>query len=89
MDGGLEAWTKEIGLSGVGLGIRDRFAKILRHGLAAIALEVNDESARHGGHVGGASGSGHYRVTIVLPLFASKNPVERHRMVYAAFAAEM
>jgi stress-induced morphogen/rhodanese-related sulfurtransferase len=89
MDGGLEAWTKEIGLPGVGLGIRDRIAKILRHDLAAIALEVNDESALHVGHVGGASGGGHYRVTIVSPLFASKNPVERHHMVYAALAAEM
>src|SRR5262249_19140548 len=89
LDGGLEAWTKEIGLPGVGRGIRDRIAEILRHGLAAVALEVSDESALHVGHGGVVSGGGHYRVTIVSPLFAAKSPVERHRMVYAALATEM
>jgi BolA protein len=67
----------------------DRIAEILRRTLAATVVEVEDESALHVGHAGAASGGGHYRVTVVSPLFEGKSPVERHRMVYAALAEEM
>ncbi len=63
----------------------DRIAQ-MRACLAALQpeqLDITDDSARHAGHAGAASG-GHYRLTIVSPLFIGKPPVERHRMVYSA-----
>ena len=67
----------------------ERIEHTLRHALSATEVQVEDESALHAGHAGAASGGGHYRVTVVSPLFAGKNPVQRHRLVYAALAEEM
>ncbi len=49
--------------------------------LAPSALNLEDESAQHAGHAG-ASGGGHYRLTIVSSRFAGLNAVARHRLVY-------
>lgn len=68
---------------------KEKIAQILRRTLAATVVEVEDESALHVGHAGAASGGGHYRVTIVSPLFEEKTRVQCHRMVYDALAAEM
>ncbi len=67
----------------------ERIKHTLRQALSATEVQVEDESALHAGHAGAASGGGHYRVTVVSPLFAGKNPVQRHRLVYAALAEEM
>lgn len=48
------------------------------------ALEVVDESHKHVGHPGAATGMGHFRVLLVSPCFAGVSPLERHRMVYDA-----
>jgi BolA protein len=66
-----------------------RIESLLRGALRASHVSVEDESARHAGHAGAASGGGHYRVTVVSPLFEGKEPLERHRLVYAALAAEL
>ena len=58
----------------------------LRAALAPTALEVIDESAAHAGHAG-ANGLGygtHFRVRIASPLFAGRNRVAQHRLVYDA-----
>lgn len=68
---------------------KEKIEQILRQTLAATVVEVEDESALHVGHAGAASGGGHYRVTVVSPLFEGKSRVMRHRMVYDALAAEM
>ncbi len=47
-------------------------------------LEIIDESAKHAGHAGAASGGGHFIVQIVSAAFAGKNPIQRHRLVYDA-----
>lgn len=47
-------------------------------------LEIIDESARHAGHAGAASGGGHFIVHIVSAAFAGKNLIQRHRLVYDA-----
>jgi BolA protein len=67
----------------------EKIEQILRETLAAVVVEVEDESALHVGHAGAASGGGHYRVKVVSPLFEGKNQVQRHRMVYNALSAEM
>jgi BolA protein len=68
---------------------REKIEQILRQTLSATVVEVDDESALHVGHAGAASGGGHYRVTVVSPLFEGQSRVARHRMVYNVLAAEM
>lgn len=58
----------------------------LRRGLQPDHLEIADESARHAGHAGAASGGGHYRVLVVAGVFEARTRVERHRMVYDLLA---
>lgn len=52
-------------------------------------LEIRDDSARHAGHAGAASGGGHFIVTIVAEDFAGQSQVARHRMVYQALSDMM
>jgi BolA protein len=60
--------------------IRER----LTHALKPVALEIIDESAKHAGHAGAASGGGHFIVNIVTPAFENKTLIQRHRLVYNA-----
>jgi BolA protein len=52
-------------------------------------LDVVDDSHRHAGHAGARDGRGHFQVRIVSSRFASKRPLERHRLVYAALGTLM
>jgi BolA family transcriptional regulator, general stress-responsive regulator len=54
--------------------------------LAPLSLSIEDDSARHAGHPGAASGGGHYNLRMISPLFEGKSRVERHRLVYDAVA---
>jgi len=65
----------------------DRVSRLrarLSEALEPESLEIVDESARHAGHAGAASGGGHFIVTIVAAAFQGKSPIQRHRMVYDA-----
>lgn len=53
------------------------------------ALEIEDESHKHAGHAGAASGGGHFNVAITSAAFEGKSPIERHRMVFAAMGDAM
>ncbi|ALS61442.1 BolA family protein [Pandoraea norimbergensis] len=53
--------------------------------LSPIEMVLENDSARHAGHAGAASG-GHYNLRIVSPAFAGRNRVARHRLVYDALA---
>jgi BolA family transcriptional regulator, general stress-responsive regulator len=57
--------------------------------LAAVRLEIRDDSAKHAGHAGVRAGGGHFAMTIVSAQFAGKRVMERHRMVYDALGALM
>ena len=65
-------------------------AELIRERLAVMqptALHVVDDSASHAGHAGAReSGGGHFHLTIVSQAFQGKNPLARHRMVYAALS---
>lgn len=61
----------------------------LRETFAPEALEIEDDSAAHAGHVGARSGKGHFNVLIVAEAFAGKPLLERHRMVYEALGELM
>ena len=60
--------------------IRER----LTRELDPVELEIIDESAKHAGHAGAASGGGHFIVQIVASAFEGKSLIQRHRMVYDA-----
>ena len=60
--------------------IRERITRELN----PVDLEVRDDSARHAGHAGAASGGGHFIVKVVSPRFEGKSLIERHRMIYTA-----
>src|SRR5512141_2289412 len=55
-------------------------------GLRPLAIEIEDDSARHAGHAGAASGGGHYNLRMISPDFSGKSRVSRHRLVYDALA---
>ncbi|HUI25995.1 MAG TPA: BolA family protein [Candidatus Kryptonia bacterium] len=71
------------------MGITDTIERRLRERLAIERIEIVDDSRRHAGHAGAASGGGHYVVTIVSPDFAGKSTLARHRMVYDVLGALM
>ena len=60
--------------------IRER----LTNRLQPAELEIIDESAKHAGHAGAASGGGHFIVNITASAFNDKTLIQRHRMVYDA-----
>ena len=60
--------------------IRERLTNTLQ----PTELEIIDESARHAGHAGAASGGGHFIVNIVAAAFNDKTLIQRHRLVYDA-----
>ena len=60
--------------------IRER----LTNNLHPSELDIVDESARHAGHAGAASGGGHFIVNISASVFKDKTLIQRHRLVYDA-----
>ena len=54
--------------------------------LGPLDLHIEDDSARHAGHAGAASGGGHYNLRMTSALFEGKTRLERHRLVYDALA---
>ncbi|MFN9805171.1 MAG: BolA family protein [Betaproteobacteria bacterium] len=50
--------------------------------LAPLDLDLQDDSARHAGHAGAASGGGHYRLQMTSAKFTGLSRVARHRLVY-------
>jgi BolA protein len=67
----------------------ERIAERLERELAAEYVTVEDESHRHAGHAGAASGGGHFRATIVSARFAGLSRLAAQRLVYAALSELM
>ncbi len=68
---------------------RARIEAKLRERLAAVHVELLDESHLHAGHAGAASGAGHFRATIVSERFAGLSKIAAQRLVYQALEDEM
>ncbi len=68
---------------------RDLIVEKLTRSLSPVEIDVHDDSDRHRGHAGAASGGGHFQVRIVADAFQGKSLVARHRLVYDALAEEM
>lgn len=62
----------------------------LQAALATTQIHVEDQSHLHAGHAAAkAHGGGHFRVHLISEQFNNKNPVARHKMVYAALSDVM
>jgi len=68
---------------------RSRIEAELRERLAAIHVDVVDESHLHEGHVGARDGGGHFRAVVVSSRFEGESPIERQRLVYSALQEVM
>jgi BolA protein len=68
---------------------RTRIEAELRRRLAAIHVEVIDESHLHAGHAGAREGGGHFRAIVVSQRFEGKSPVQCQRLVYEALEDAM
>lgn len=51
--------------------------------LQAEHIDIEDDSQRHAGHAGAREGA-HFNLRIIASVFAGKNTVARHRLVYEA-----
>ena len=60
----------------------ERIRSRLQAALAPRECVLDDDSARHAGHAGAASGGGHYNLRIVCDQFEGLRLVTRHRLVY-------
>lgn len=54
--------------------------------LEPLEVVVDDDSAKHAGHPGAASGGGHYRLRVISARFSGESRIARHRLVYDALA---
>jgi BolA protein len=68
---------------------RARIEAALRERLAAVHVEVVDESHLHAGHAGARDGRGHFRALVVSPRFEGLSRVAAQRLVYEALAEEL
>lgn len=64
----------------------DTMRERLTAALSPLAIEIEDDSARHAGHAGAASGGGHFNLRVVSPVFAGRTRLQRHRLVYDPLA---
>lgn len=68
---------------------RARIEAALRERLAAVHVEVIDESHLHAGHAGARDGRGHFRALVVSPRFEGLSRVAAQRLVHDALAEEL
>jgi BolA protein len=73
-----------------GVNMTSRLRAKLEAAFSPLALDIEDESAKHAGHAGAREGGEtHYRIRIVSQSFAGLSRVQRQRKVYAAVAEEL
>lgn len=64
----------------------ERITETLTKAFSPRLLEVIDDSHKHIGHAGAASGAGHFTIVIAADIFNDKKNIESHRMIYDALA---
>ena len=67
----------------------EKIRAALQAALQPESLLIEDESHKHAGHAGAATGRGHFHVEIVAQGFAGTPLIARHRRVYEALGALM
>ena len=61
----------------------------MKDDLAAVHIEVADETWKHVGHGGAATGGGHFTLVVVSPKFEGLNLLDRRRLVFSVLRSEM
>ena len=68
---------------------QQKIERKMREELAAVHLEIVDESWKHAGHAGAAAGGGHFILQVVSERFAGISLLDRNRMVFHILKDEM
>ena len=72
------------------MSMAERIRAKLAAGLDPVALDVQDESAKHAGHAGARpGGETHFDVYVVAAAFQGQSRVARQRMVYRLLGDEI
>jgi BolA protein len=68
---------------------REKIERKMKEELGARHVEVIDESWKHAGHAGAASGGGHFILQVVSDRFEGVPLLDRNRMVFRLVEEEM
>jgi BolA protein len=68
---------------------RQKIERKMREELAAMQLEIIDESWKHAGHAGAAAGGGHFILQVVSDRFEGVSLLDRNRLVFSILKDEM
>ncbi|TCS39245.1 BolA protein [Paucimonas lemoignei] len=60
----------------------ERILSLVSQAFSPLECRLEDDSSKHAGHAGAASGAGHYRLRLVSTRFEGQNRITRHRLVY-------
>lgn len=66
-----------------------RIEELLRQGLGAVYVHIEDHTDRHAGHEGARFGAGHYHIVVAAERFRGLNRLAAQRLVYGALAPMM
>ena len=76
-------------MSGASEATREKIERKMKEMLGAIFVEVIDESWKHAGHAGAASGGGHFILHVISDRFEGVSLLNRNRMVFSTLEEEM
>ena len=68
---------------------REKIEQKMKEHLAAVYVEVIDESWKHAGHAGAALGGGHFILRVVSDHFKGVSLLDRNRKVFEILREEM
>lgn len=68
---------------------REKIERKMKEHLAAVHVEIVDESWKHAGHAGAASGGGHFILSVVSNHFEGISLLDRNRLVFKVLDEEM
>jgi BolA protein len=76
-------------MSGASEATRKKIEQKMKDDLKAVFVEVIDESWKHAGHAGAASGGGHFILKVVSDRFEGVSLLDRNRLVFSTLKEEM
>lgn len=68
---------------------KEQIERKMRTELEAVHVEVEDDTWKHIGHAGAATGGGHFILVVVSPRFEGVNSLDRRRLVFSTLNTEM
>ncbi|MBI3804361.1 MAG: BolA family transcriptional regulator [Nitrospirae bacterium] len=68
---------------------QQKIERKMKEALGAVFVEVIDESWKHAGHAGAASGGGHFILQVVSDRFEGVSLLNRNRLVFSVLKEEM